>query len=82
MLWTWLLSFLLGFCVDALYVFYTNSVTKDRILLAVFWSMAISVCGIVGWINALDDRKLLVPYVIGLGAGTYAAMLIERKRRS
>ena len=76
----WFLSFLLGLCVDLFYVLWMKAVAHDYRWRAVFWSVSISICGLFGFMNAVDDRWLSVPYIIGLGTGTYLGMVLEKKK--
>jgi len=80
MLLLWVFSFVLGVCVDLFYVLWIKAVSNNNIMKAVFWSVAISVCSMAGFLNAVDKRWLSVPYIIGLGTGTYIGMVVGKKK--
>lgn len=75
-------NFSLGVAVDLLYVLWMKAVADDKKPHAVLWSVLISVCSIYGFLNAVDYRWLTIPYIIGLGVGTYIGMLFGKKGKN
>lgn len=75
-------NFFLGVAVDLLYVLWIKAVADDKRFYAVLWSVLISICSLFGFLNAVDHRWLSIPYIVGLGTGTYLGMIFGKKNRS
>lgn len=71
--------FLAYFLVDALYAYYTFSVTRTRPLRAAASGSLVYVLLAVGVIGYTRNAWYLVPMVLGSFLGTY--LIVERKRR-
>lgn len=77
-----ILNFLAGFLIDVFYVLYYKSVSENNRPLAVVCSMAISGFGALGVMAYMKASVwLVIPYIVGLGAGTYFAMLLGPLQR-
>lgn len=63
-----------GFLIDLLWVFYILFATKKLYLAASGASMASAVPSIFGYFEMYEVRWLTVPYLLGLGVGTYVGL--------
>lgn len=54
---------------------------RNRTAPAVALSMFVGLVGIISTYLAVDKPRLMVVYVIGHGAGTWAAIAVKRRRR-
>jgi hypothetical protein len=70
---TYTYVFVLGFCIDYAYTAWVRNVGGGQRAAAALWSMGIGACGALGLTAVVGDHMLLLPYVLGLGAGTYFA---------
>jgi len=79
-----MLIFLLTFGCGALYesccVFWVHFAEKLKAGNAAFWSMLVCVVTIAGTEQFLQNGWNKVAYVLGFGAGTYAAIFIKKWR--
>jgi len=66
--------FCFGFLIDFLWVFYILFVTKKLYLMASGASMAMAAPALFGYFEMYEVRWLTVPYLFGLGFGTYVGL--------
>lgn len=71
-----LVVFACGFAVDVLYVAWMRSVVAQSPLLAAGSSMLLGGCGLFGFTSVASNKRLAIPYLLGLGAGTLTAMAL------
>lgn len=68
--------FFYGFIIDFMYVLWFASVAEDKTLLAGGAAILLALPGILGILSILEDKRLAVPYLLGLSCGTMASMAI------
>ena len=68
--------FFYGFIIDFMYVLWFGSVADGNTLLAGAAAIMLALPGLLGILSILDDKRLAVPYLIGLSCGTMASMNI------
>lgn len=73
--------FPIGICLDIIWVFWMNAVEKDWPIRAGFWGTATAAVGLFATIDIVHDWKHAVPYLAGLFFGSYAGVLLKRKKR-
>ncbi len=69
--------FAYGSMIDVMWVFYILMTSRQHIGGAVIISMLMGIPAILGYMSIVDDRKMAVPYIFGLGFGTYLGMLVH-----
>ncbi len=69
-------QFALGFALDIAYVVWISCVAGHHVFAAGIASMCIALPSILGYTAIFDNRKLIAPYVLGLGCGTVFSMLL------
>lgn len=57
-----------------MWALYIQFVTADRKFIASICSMFMGLPAIFGFINIYDNHILAIPYVVGLGVGTYLGL--------
>lgn len=63
--------------MDVLYVSWISGVVSKNAYKACISSMAIGACGVLGVTSVINSRWAAIPYVLGLGAGTWLAIVLE-----
>ncbi len=76
-IWNTITVFFAGFAIDVAYVAWFRGIGDGQKLQAAFASMAIGACGLLGITGVVADRWLALPYLLGLGCGTVAGMLLK-----
>lgn len=71
---TYIKTFLYGFVIDLGYVFWMISVQHDQRILAAVASICVAAPSIFGYIEISKNKKLAIPYFIGLFVGTLVSM--------
>jgi hypothetical protein len=77
---TYLSVFLAGLTIDLAYVSWMNHVAAGNYGRAAFWSVAIGACSLIGLTSVIGNSMTVVPWLLGLAAGTVAGMYIGRAR--
>lgn len=67
-------AFAAGFLLDLAWAYYTRQVAAGNAAWAAVASIATGGLGAAGLLSVVRDGWALVPYVIGLGIGTYVAV--------
>lgn len=70
-------TFVAAFAVDILYVLWVSAVSDERPLRSATYAIAIGACGLIGLLQAFDNRWLSIPYLLGLGCGTYVGVKMK-----
>lgn len=70
--------FLFAFCIDIAYVFWLESVRKQRYLRAGLASVLISAPALFGFYLTFQNLWLCIPYFIGLFWGTVFGMKLTK----
>lgn len=66
--------FFYGFIIDFMYVLWFSAVADEKTLLAGGAAILLALPGILGILSILDDKRLTIPYLLGLACGTMASM--------
>jgi hypothetical protein len=66
--------FLSGFALDFLYTRWFLNVASGKALKATAASMGIGALGLVGVTGVVGSHWLAIPYLLGLGLGTYVGV--------
>jgi hypothetical protein len=69
--------FCLGFLIDIMYVIWILAVASGSVWLASFASVGMAIPGIFGYMAILEDRKMAVPYLLGLFFGTMCGTVLH-----
>lgn len=69
-----LTAFAAGFLLDYWWTVYTRAVLDGRHTMAALSSMAIGGLSAAGLLSVVNDPWTLIPYILGLGLGTYVAV--------
>lgn len=67
-------AFAAGFLLDYGWTVYTRAVLDGRHIMAALSSMAIGGLSAAGLLSVVNNPWTLVPYIAGLGLGTYVAV--------
>ena len=70
-------TFLYGILIDVLYVVWIHAVSVNRKHIASFATVGIALCGSLGTLGIVDNRWMLLPYLLGIYCGTVAGMRIK-----
>lgn len=68
--------FAAGLAIDLFYVGWFKSIAADAPLDAAGYSVLIGACGLVGVTSVVKNNWHALPWLLGLGAGTYLGMLL------
>lgn len=68
--------FLYGFVFDGMYVLYMFSINRHNTIMAGISSILLELPVIFGMLEIVEDKKMAVPYLTGMAAGTMIAMNI------
>jgi hypothetical protein len=68
--------FAAGASVDLFYVAWVRAIGSDSLVLAAVASMLIGAASLLGVANVVKNGWMAVPYLVGLGCGTAAGMLL------
>lgn len=71
------LNFIFGLSVDLFYVIWMKAVNKDNAVAAVLASMLMALCSIFGFVSIVGHWYYSIPYLVGLGTGTYVGMRFQ-----
>ena len=67
----------MGFMIDILYVIWILAVASGSMWLASSASVAMAIPGLLGYMAILEDRKLMIPYLLGLFFGTMCGTVLH-----
>lgn len=77
--------FFIGVLLDFMWALYTNIVVSKKIFLSIIVSMMIGLIGVLGIVGIINNINLVIPYILGLGCGTYLGIvvhnLLERRKQ-
>lgn len=74
--------FPVGIGLDIIWVLWMNAVEKEWPLRAGMWGMATAAVGLFATIDIVHDWQHAVPYLAGLFFGSWAGVLLKRRKRS
>lgn len=74
-----LMSFFAMFALDMVFARYAYALTAQRACAASMWASLIVVCNAVVIINYVADVWTLAPAVVGAFAGTWVAVVTQRR---
>jgi hypothetical protein len=66
--------FIAGFIIDVFYALYTMAVTDRVPFAAAVYSVVIGLVGMTAMVSAVEDSAYILPYLLGLGCGTYVVV--------
>jgi len=79
-MWHYITTFFAIFATDLLYVYFVKSIQNDRAWSAAGWSMVVTFTASVGIIGYTEDHWALIPALAGAYCGTWAGMIIKKKK--
>lgn len=62
-----------GFLIDIMWVGCVTQVAAGNRVRASVYSMLLAAPALFGYVEVMQDRWMAVPYLLGLGSGTYVA---------
>ena len=68
--------FFYGFIIDFMYVLWFASVADDKVFLAGAAAVLLALPGLLGILSILENKKLAIPYLLGLACGTMISMSV------
>lgn len=71
--------FIAAFGIDAAYAVYIKAIADGRAIPATITSVIIGALGLYGVSSVVQDAKLAVPWLLGLGLSTYVIVTWENK---
>lgn len=72
--------FVVGVVYDLLYIAWFNSVQVRSPTKAAIGSMLLTTLSLFGFVNVIDSIWLAIPYVLGLGTGSFLGVYISNGR--
>lgn len=69
--------FTFAFFVDVFWVLYILVVSQRKKMQSALVSVLMGAPGLFGVLGVIDNRIMAIPYLIGLGAGTYAGLILD-----
>jgi hypothetical protein len=69
--------FCLGFLIDIMYVVWIIAVASGSVLIASSASVAMATPALFGYMAILEDRKMIIPYLLGLFFGTMCGTVLH-----
>lgn len=76
---TYVSIFIAAFVIDAAYAVYIQAVAEGRAIPATITSVVIGAMGLYGVSSVVQDTKLAVPWLLGLGVSTYVIVTWANK---
>jgi len=67
--------FFFGFLIDIMYVGWLKAVEADSLLLAGVASVGITLPGLLGILEIVDNKRMMIPYFMGLFFGTICGII-------
>jgi len=68
--------FFFGFMIDLFYVVWIKSVATGSALLAGVAAVVLAAPGLLGYLEIVQNKKMMYPYLLGLFCGTVFATVI------
>ena len=68
--------FFFGFIIDIFYVVWIKSVAIGNVFLAGVSAVALAAPSLFGYLEIVDNRKMVYPYLFGLFCGTIFATVL------
>lgn len=68
-----------GCLIDVLYVVWIHTVNINRQHLASLATVGIAACSSLGFLDIVDNRWLLIPYLSGIYTGTLLGVWIKKR---
>ena len=72
----YLRQFMYGFVLDFFYVYWFACVRDKNVLLAGLASACIALPSVLGYVAMFENRKMILPYILGLSLGSMAAVFV------
>ena len=74
----WLKVFSFGFMIDIMYVLWIWSVGTGNVMLAGIAAVLLALPSLLGYLEIVDNRKMMIPYLSGLFLGSVTGTYLAK----